>query len=90
MLSPLTYDSTSSQSRQKRDDCSAYGGDPAGTLVATSAYQQDFARPGNLSLAQPCFGTMTRVRSGWQGLSKIQNVLRPELRLVKSLPDGMK
>jgi len=51
MLPPLTYHTSSSQGRQKRDDRRAYGRDSAGTLVATSGYQQDFARPCDLSLA---------------------------------------
>jgi hypothetical protein len=51
MLPPLTYDTSSSQCRQQRDDRRAYGGNAAGTLVATSGYQQDFARPCDLSLA---------------------------------------
>ena len=51
MLPPLAHDTASSQSRQKRDDRRTYGGDPAGTLVAASGYQQDFARSGDLSLA---------------------------------------
>jgi len=51
MLPPLTYDTTSSQSGQKRDDRRTYGGDSPGTLVATSGYHQDFARPCDLSLA---------------------------------------
>lgn len=90
MLPPFAYDSASSQSWQECDDCRAYGGDSAGTLVAASGYQQDFARPGHLSLAQPRFGAMTRIRGSWQRLSKIQNVPRAELCLVKGFPDGMK
>src|SRR5450759_224143 len=90
MLPPFSYDTTSSQCRQQRDDRRAHGGDSAGTLVAASGYQQNFARPADLSLAQPCFGTMARIRGGRQRLPKIQNVLRPELGLVESLPDGIK
>jgi hypothetical protein len=89
MLAPFNHDATSPQSRQQCDDRRAYCGDPSGTLIATSRNQQHLVRSTYLSFAQPCFGAKARVRGGRQRLAKIQNVLRPELGLVESFPDGM-
>lgn len=87
MLAPFSYDTTPSQRRQEGDDRRAHGGNSAGTLVAAPGYEQDFARPADLSLAQPSFGTIARVRRAWQRFPKIQNVLRSKLGLVESLQD---
>lgn len=72
------------------DNRRTHGGDSAGTLVSASGYQEDFARPTDLSLAQPCFGTVTRIRRSRQRIPKIQDVLWTELGLVERFPDGVK
>jgi hypothetical protein len=72
------------------DDGGTHGRDSAGTLVSASGYEENLARPTDLALAQPRFGTIARVGRSWQRIPKIQDVLGPEFGLVERFPDGVK